>query len=246
MTAAPVTILPSADAEVFETQRDTILGEAQLCVVDSQETLKAAGAMLTDVVKPLLKEIEKSCDPVCAAANAVHKAACDQRSDLKAPLLEAEKLFKQKMGTWVTAENARVAAEQKRIDDEQAAAEAKRKRLEQDSLARAAEQEAAGKKGQATQTMNRAIERSERPITPPRAAPAAPAKVKGVSMGEVWECEIMDKMAFLQAIVDGKIPKTVLKIEIGVMNRLAQASDGQVDWPGVSVKKVPRVAAGSR
>ena len=246
MTAAPVLILPPDATLAIETQRATVLDEAQALVVADQASLEAGGALLTEVIKPLLKEIEKSCDPVCAAAYAVHQAATKQRADLKAPLLEAEEIVKTKTGDWVIAERRRHAEEERRIHEEQQAAEAKRLRLEKEALDRAARQEAEGNKAQAAQTMTRAIERSERPVTPARVAAPPPQKVKGMSVREEWECDITDKMAFLQAVVDGKIPTTVLKIEIGVMNRLARASDGQVEWPGVTIKKVPQVAGRGR
>lgn len=51
-------------------------------VIEDQEGYEGAAKILTEIVKPLLKEIDDVCGPVCDAANRAHKAATQQRAKL--------------------------------------------------------------------------------------------------------------------------------------------------------------------
>jgi len=187
-TPAPILILSDDDATAFEAQRAPIAQEASALVIVDQATLEEGGRLLTEVIKPLLKEIANSCDPVCATAHAAHRAATKQRADLQAPLLEAEAILTQKVGAFVTEQKRLYAEEQRRIAHEEAVAEAERQRVEREAEAerqrveraeaaerqraereameRAAEAEAAGRPEEAEVIVEEAVERAEAPPEP--------------------------------------------------------------------------------
>jgi hypothetical protein len=244
MTAA--LIVPTEATAALETQRDSIVTNAEALVVQNQGSLEAAGAMLTDFIKPMLKEIAEACDPVCSAANAAHKAATKQRKDLQAPLLEAETIVKGKMGTYVQAENRKRIAEEQRIAREEAAAEANRVQEEQEAIQRAAAAEAAGRPEEAEAIIEQAVERTEQPLPPPRVAPPPPRKVAGVNIREEWECEVTDMREFLRAVLAGQAPEAAVSIDIGKLNKMVRAMDGQMQWAGVKISKTSRVASRGR
>lgn len=97
------------DVERIELDRDPVVVAADAVEVTDQGSLDFAGAFLTDKLKPMLKAIDASCKPVVEAANKAHKAATKQRATLKAPLLEAEKMLKAKIGDYLDAEDRRLA-----------------------------------------------------------------------------------------------------------------------------------------
>lgn len=236
-------IVPIDAAAELATQRDSIVTEATDLAVESQESLEAAGALLTEVIKPMLKQIAAACDPVCEATNAAHVTATTQRKNLKAPLLEAEKIVKGKMGDYVQEENRKRAEAQARIEREEREATAKRER---EALEAAEAAEAAGKPEEAEAIIDKAVERAEQPLPPPRVAPPPPRKVAGVNIREEWECEITDMREFLRAVLAGQAPEAAVSIDIGKLNKMVRAMDGQMQWAGVKISKTSRVASRGR
>ncbi len=238
-----------AYVEKTEAERDPLVARARDLVVVDQDSYELAGTLLTTLIKPMIKEIHASCDPVCNATNAAHKAATGQRKLLLDPILEAEAITKQKIGDHEDkvereriAEQERIEAEQRRIE-----AEAKAKREEAERQAReeaesealeiAAKLEAEGKTEEAEAVIAKPVDVyvPEEPIAPPPAAAAPLRKVKGQSSRKVYEGEVFDPDAMLRGVLDGKIPRNVIKIDMGAMNKGINALGGQVDYPGVRV-----------
>jgi hypothetical protein len=68
--------------------------------------------------------------------------------------------------------------------------------------------------------------------------PSAEERLVGVRVQKTWKAEVMEFETFLSAILAGTIPKNVLEVNSGVMNRYAQRFDGCVEWPGVRFYQV--------
>ncbi len=253
MTAA----IEIAYVQRTEKERDPIVTLARELTIVDQTSYEEAGTLLTVLIKPLIKEIHESCDPVCEATNKAHKAATGQRKKLLDPILEAEEVTKQKIGAHEEkleaeriAEQRRIEADQRRLED---AARAKRETAEREArelaeaeaLEIAAALEAEGKHEEAEKVIAEPVEVyvPEEPIAPPPVAAPPAQKVKGVSSRKSYVGNVTDPMALLKGVLDGKIPKIVLKIDQGALNKAINAMGGQVDYPGVSVE-VKRTISG--
>lgn len=94
----------------LEQDRDPIVEAAEMLVVNDQGTLEIAGSLLTKQIQPLLKKIDESCDPVCKATNASHKAAVAQRKSLREPLVHAKKLVDDKVKLYLDVKEERLVA----------------------------------------------------------------------------------------------------------------------------------------
>jgi len=227
------------ESELVEAS-DPIVEAASQLMVNDQPSLELAGHLLTERIKPTLKEIDASCGPVVAAAHAAHKAATAQRNDLKKPLLEAEKLLKGKIGTYLDEQEQLRRAEQARIDREQREAQLA---LEKKALAEAEEQrlddaavlEAAGDTVAANALLDAPLVVDVTEVLPPAAVAPAPAKVAGISSSRRWNCEVVDLMALVRAVAEGKAPLSYLQVDMSHLVGVIRQMDGQVEYPGVRV-----------
>ncbi len=61
--------------EKTEKERDPVIALANELVIENQTSFEEDGTLLTTLIKPMIKEIHDSCDPVCAATNTAHKSA---------------------------------------------------------------------------------------------------------------------------------------------------------------------------
>lgn len=190
-------------------------------IVD-QPTYARAGEMLTGI-KSLRAEIAEACNPVVEAAHRAHAAACKQKRDLEAPLVEAENALKGSMSLYLAAEDrkrreaeALLAAEAKRIEEEQ-------------QMREALALEAAGE-----------TEAAEAVIAAPIVAPAIVLPrpmAAGVAVRKVWKHRVVNaaKVPDAYKVIDEK------KIA-GVVRQLGQAAN----IPGVEVYADTQIAAGRR
>ena len=58
-------------------------------------------------------------------------------------------------------------------------------------------------------------------------------KVDGGAARQIWDFEIFDKTALLQAVIDGKVSREFIKISREEIGKVVRASKGQVSIPGV-------------
>ncbi len=142
----------------------------------------SAGELLTDVIKPALKELERTFRPMQRAADKTHAEICAQRKRHEEPLLRAERTLKATMLTYhQEQERIAAAAEAERLEEARREAEdikvAEAARLERDGHQEAAD------------------ERLEEPVAPVIATPtprrAAP-KAAGTSVRKRWDYRIDD------------------------------------------------------
>ncbi len=190
--------------------------------VTNQATLNVAGNYLRGI-KALREEIARTCDPVIKKAYEAHKAAVAQKKNFEAELIEAEKLIKDKVGTF-TAEEQRKAREQEAL--EAAAARETQEKTE----AEARELEAAGEH----ELAEAVLETAETEAAP--AAVAAPPTAAGVITRDNWSAEVTDFRALVDAVAKGDVPLAVLKIDQKVLNQQARSLKRELHWPGVRVK----------
>ncbi len=249
----PVLRLAEQQLADLQGERDPIVEAATQLAVCDQPSLELAGFLLTDRIKPMLKEIDKSCGPVVKSAHEAHKAAKKQENDLKAPLLEAQTIVNGKVETYLDeqerlriAEEARIAEEQRKQEAEQrrlqAAADAENRRREKEEederIAHAAALEEEGKTYEAEQVLETPAPVRQVVVTPPAPPPiprAAPARAQGVSRRKTWKGEVVNLKQLVEAVAAGKVPLNVLKVDDTKLNQHIRSLDGQVQYPGVRV-----------
>lgn len=231
------TSLRLVDVTKLKEIRDPVVQEAEALAIASQADLELAGAFLTERIKPILKQISESCDPVVAAAHSAHKAATAQRNALQQPLLEAETLIKRKIGAYLDAEEKKRRAEIARQDAE------RRRAAEEEQLRRAAAEEAAGNAEAADRVLEEEPMQSLPPAPPP---PAPPQKVAGVSARKRFKAEVTDLAALVRDIASGRAPISLVQVNQSKLNQQVQALDGQVNYAGVRVYEDRVVSARAR
>ena len=227
MSAAPIVVELESKALAWPDQARA------LKVVDTA-TYTEAGEMLRGI-KALRNEIAESCDPVISAAHKAHKVAVEQKKTLEAPLVTAETVLKGAMGRYVESEQrkareeaARLAAEQRRIDEER-------------RLAEAVDLEAAGE-------MEAAAKLIEEPVVslPPPVVRSAVPKLAGVSTRDVWRFEVTDLAALVKAVAEGRASIGLLAANETAIGGMVRSLKGAAAIPGVRVWEETGIAASGR
>lgn len=256
-------------AQQLEARAEQAVELAEVFEIDSDEMYEAAGHELV-AIKKRMNEVEAERKrlkaPILEAAKRVDGL-------FKTPLdrfRKAESIYKRSMQTYHDAkererrEAQRAAeAEQRRLEAEarekhqaeleRAKAEASER--EREALEKAEELAQAGKPEEADRLLEEyEIEARHVAATiPPEPAPTVPTvhvpetpKASGVSYRDNWKAEVTDLDALLQAIVEGKAPKSLVKIDSAKLNQLAKAMKDELRYPGVRAYNDRVVAAGGR
>jgi hypothetical protein len=204
----------------------------ELAVTDAA-TFQVGGGLLRDI-KTLRGEIAESCDPVVKAANAAHKAAVKQKKDLEAPLIEAERIIKDRMGKYADEE------ERKRREDEARLAAAQRAAEDESRLREATALEEAGEHEAAEEVL------SAPSVAPPPVMPRAVPKTEGVSARENWSARVTSMAALVKAVAEGKAPFGLVQATEKALNGLARSLKGSMQVPGVEAVCTRGIAASGR
>lgn len=160
--------------------------------------------------KATASKVKAVFDPIVAQAHAAHKAATAARSQMLAPIEEAERTVKRAMASFVDKR------ESERREAERVAAEEARNRAEEERLARAVALEAEGKAAEAE--IKLAAPPAPVVVAPVLAPP--PPKVSGVSTKKVWKFEITDHAAVKREFLipnEAAIRSAVLSLNEGAV-----------------------------
>jgi hypothetical protein len=201
--------------------------EATIFIVASQEHCELVADRLRDI-KALRAEIGRTFDPIDRAQIEARKVTIAQRKKIEDPLVQAETLFKSKVGAY--------AAEQQRKAREVAAlAEALAREAREKAEKEARELEAAGERELADAVREESAVASAAPVLPP------PVKVAGISIGETWTFEVTDLKALVAACASGSAPLAFLQPNETAIGQMARAVKGTQTYPGVRIYAKPRV-----
>jgi colicin import membrane protein len=194
---------------------------AKMVTVVDQDTYEFAAARLQDVKAAwarLEAERKKLKEPIDAAAKAVQALFKPILDDLEA----AEGVYKKSMLGY-TQEQSRIAAQRQREAEE--AARKQREELE----AQAKAQVKAGDVDAAAATLAVA-EVVQAPVVQQTFIPA-----KGTSTRKVWKVRVLDLVTFLKAVILNPSLLSAVTIDVGVLAKLATATDGKFEMPGCEV-----------
>jgi KTSC domain len=183
-----------------------------------------------DTVK---KRIVETWKPMKAAAFAAHRAVCDKESELLKPLLEADKLLRQRIGdyTYAQLKAAQVEDERRRLEAEQDARQNAMRETEEGALAAAEELLAMGDEEGANAVLAAPMPAPIRYSAPMPVQPAV-ANVEGVSGSITYAVTIHDL---------AQVPREYLVIDIAKTEaeiaRRAKQAQGRLQVSGVSIRE---------
>jgi len=201
------------------------VGEAKATKIIDRPTYEKAGGFLVGL-KAIEKEINETFDPVIKAAYEAHKASITARDKHRAPILEAEKIVKVKMGDFQKIEEKRLR------EKEEALREEARQEEEEGRNRRAEELIAAGKPDEALALLGQEVE------APPIVLPEDSApKVAGIMTREVWKWRLVN--------VD-LIPRAYLIPDEVKIGKVVRATEGKIDIPGIEAYLEKEIAVGGR
>lgn len=234
---------PEATAKIATRGQD-LRSAADRCEIIDDAVFQKAGAFLL-MVKDARREIDATFDGPIAAAFAAHKSIVAAKREHTAPVDEAERIVKQKMGAYrqkqedEARERQRAAeAEARRVQEEalKVAEAAARKAAEEARAAEVERLKAEGNKKAAAAAAKAAL------YVPPVVMPApvavvvphvAPAVASGVSFREKWTASVTDLAALVRAVADGKAPLALLAADATMLNKHATAYKDKSPIPGV-------------
>jgi hypothetical protein len=171
----------------------SVAERARIFCVTDQITFAAAGEIAKDI-KRLQKEIDKTFEPIIAAANAAHREALAQRDKYLSPLKAGEKVIKATMADYIRAEERRIE-EERRIADAQR--EQERKEYEKHRHEVSEDLFAQGRREEALAVKSAIM--PEYPMPRQEAAPVA----DGISIRKTYRAEVVDFVALIKAIAEG-------------------------------------------
>ena len=239
-------VLPSEERiQENESQRLTLVAQAEALVVDSPESEEVAWAIVNGIGE-LTKRITADFAPSRTAAHqawtAAHqawKAIVAQEKGHLARLEEPDKIVRGKLSAWEQEKRrrqaeidrkAREAAAKVQAELQRQGDEAARKAAEERRLQEAMEAEAAGDAAKAGELLETLVEVT--PVEVPTVVvPTLKAeKVAGAgAMVERWTFEITDPQA---------IPREYLTVNESAIGKVVQALKGQTNIPGVRAYSV--------
>lgn len=221
-------------AVTLATKAKSHMSSATGIIIDSPELLEMAGEDLRQI-KALAKEVEEKRTAITGPLNKAVKAVNDLFRAPTEYLEAAEKSLKAAILTYTT-EQERIAAEARRLAEQQARAE--RDRLTAEAAQKEAALAAAVAQGndasieQAQAEMFAAVVVSQAVTVTPIAS--APSRATGISSRTTYAAEVTDLMELVKAVAEGKAPIQCLAADVKFLNAQAKAfkRDGEL-YPGV-------------
>jgi hypothetical protein len=187
--------------------------------IQDEATFTAAAEFMKKI-KKARKDWEAIIGPVTKKAHEAWKEAIGLEKKVDAPLERAEKMILSP-----AMSNFRQAQERaRRIEEDRLQREAQ-KRADDEALAHATELAQAGFKEEADAAIADPI---------PAAAPVVPAapRVEGLSERLTWNAEIVDKLALVKAVAEGRAPLGAIEANMPFLNGVARSLKSEFNVPG--------------
>jgi hypothetical protein len=208
-----------------------IVAEARTIRIVDSPTYERAGGMLRSI-KQALAQIAAKCRPVVDAAHKAHKEAVRQQKEAEAPWLDAERIIKTGMGDYLAEEERKRQALEAELRAKAA------REAEEAQIREAIALEAAG----APEAADAVLDLPPEPVAV-FVAPSVP-KIAGQSVSERWHAEVVDLLALVKAVAEGRAAITFLEPNMPALNKQAQSLKRAMNLPGV--KAVPETTISQR
>jgi hypothetical protein len=232
--AAGVLLPPTPDTTPIKNEVSIIIADAKAFSITSNDELVEAGARMR-IIAQKKAEVDAKFDIIIKPAHAAHKSACDLRNEVKAPLDEADRLYRTKTLEYTRKmEDERRRQEQEERELQEAMAREDRERRAAELADQAAVAEKAGDTLGAESLFAEAqnVEAAPVIVAPVAMAPLAP-KVAGVSTRENWQAEVTDLMALVKAVAAGTVPILAIQADTAFLSKQAKAMKSLLSYPGV-------------
>lgn len=199
-------VIPEYDDSQSQMLVDQVLAIPRITNHDEARTVSA----YTELAQSLIDEIDKEFEPMAKAAFELHRTITGRRNKHKEIPQRALDLGKKLIGQWHRDLRAQEEAERKRLEEEaRQAAEAQRQR----------EIEAAMDDGASNEEI-------EDRLAEPAPAPVVhiPKQDTGTSQStrKKFKLEIANDSEIIKAVAAGKLPKGIIKIDLGKANKNAE------------------------
>lgn len=200
------------EKEVIEQQEElhqevVAAAKAEITVVD-QATYAEANEMIGRLQSIRKEVVARFSDPKKKAADA-YRAVCELEKSFLQPVDEKIRLLKDSTTAWYAAEQRRIAAEEER-----------RRKEAEELAALSAEAEETGESDIAAEAVAEAVMAQARVTVMPKCA--------GTSMREVWKAVVVDV---------AQVPREYLMVNQAMLDKVAQATKGALQVPGVRFEK---------
>lgn len=237
-TTSTEIVINKAGAEAARVEAIDWKVAAETYIIDTPETLELAAADLKKITAKY-KEIEAQREaekaPFLKACREIDALYAEPKNFLQqaSGILRGAIVKYQEEQRRIAEEAARKAREEeeaRRAEERRKAEEAKRQRQE------AIKQAQAAGDNERAEALAQESPEPEQPYVPAAyVAPAAPAKVAGISSRTTWKARVTDKAALVRAILDGH-PGTSLDwitVDQKALNASAKALKNALRIPGV-------------
>jgi len=207
------------ETEVLVNEATTLLDQAKAYTIQNCDQLKTAAAELSKI-KAKAKELDDQRKRMTKPLDDSKKEIMDF---FRAPLdflADAESILKRAIAGYQEAQERAAREAQAKLD-------AEARKQQERFLARAEKAEESGKVEKAQELAIQAANT----VAPVIAANVA--KAEGISSRKNWKAEVTDKLALVQAVAAGKLPISMLDVNMTSLNAIAKATKGEVEYPGV-------------
>lgn len=203
-----------------------ILEQARYLTINNAHDYDSA-AEFTKQVKKLSKRVKDYWEPLKKSARASWQSLVDRERELLTPLDQAETEVKKKM-----------AAYQRKVQEEERAARLLAEKLKSEEAERLlAEAEKAANEGREMESEILLAQAEIIEVTEPAVQVQAPT-AKGISTRTMYRARIVDEVK-----VPVEVAGVVIRpVDLSAINKLAQASKGKVQIPGIEIYEEQSVA----
>jgi len=189
--------------------------QAESVIITDQASYDHCNRLLKDA-KSKFKIIIEKLEPKKQKAYGAYKEWINLIDELTGPLKTIEIILKKKIGVWLQ--------EQERI--RQKAIDAAKRKVEEQRLADAEELEKQGCQKEAEKIIDKPMRINEKAV--------APAVQSGGSFTTTrWSAEVVNIMALIKAVAEGKAPVDCLLPNTSLLNKLAIHQKEKFSIPGV-------------
>jgi len=199
-----------------------VVSEAYSIVVQNAQQYSGAAEFLK-MLKDAQKKVKEYFEPMKTNAYQAWKEICAKENQMLDPLGKAEAEVKTKMLTFQREEEERRIAEQRRL---QAIADEKA-RKERERLQKEAE------KLKTPELKEKRMAEAESVIAPVIQVQPETPKIDGISTRSIWKAEVISKIDFVKAAINDQNLLALLGIDLAKLNKIAQATKGQISYPGI-------------
>ena len=229
------------EIDTIKQQVDPVLVQERSIAVTSAEGYGLAAEFLKEV-KAAQKKVIGFFGPrsdkdigIKAKAHQAWKSIVALEKSLLDPLENAETSVKGKMLTFQREENRKAAAEQARL---QAEADARAEKEREHLLKEAA-------KLKTPELQDQRLQEAEEVEAPVITVQSEVPKVDGISSRKTWKAKVIDKLVFVEAATKDQNLLGFIAIDESALNRVAAATKGEINYPGIKFYEHETMAAGS-